>query len=129
MLEQLRCPNTICRAQLDEFDVAGETGYCPKCHECFRVTEGTLALTNKFGLDIPDLTQKRIDGELAVFGEHERNCRGKLEDCKEKLGWSVEQHAKFNNLLPQPPKLLEIQKTNEAGLFVLHEARLDGRQD
>jgi hypothetical protein len=30
----------------------------------------------------------------------------------------VEQHAKFNNLLPQPPQLLQIQATNHAGLFV-----------
>src|ERR1035437_3470176 len=109
MLEQLRCPNTICRAQLDEFDVAGETGYCPKCGECFRVTNGTLALTNKYGLDIPDLTQKRIDCELAVFREHERNCRGKLEDCKERLQWSTEKYA----ALPQPPAYLEVKKFND----------------
>jgi hypothetical protein len=115
MLEELRCP--YCRAPLNEFDVVGDMGRCPKDGMVFRVTGGTLALTSKYGLDIPDLTQNRVDAELGAFRDYERNCRGKLEDCQEKLGWSVEQHAKFNNLLPQSPKLLEIQKTNEAGLF------------
>jgi hypothetical protein len=84
----------------------------------FRVTGGTLALTSRFGLDIPDLTQNRIDAELGAFGDYERNCRGKLEDCKQRLEWSVERYAKFHEMLPPPPVLLDIKQTDGGSLFI-----------
>ena len=108
MLEELRCPNSACRAPLDDLNVVGEMGYCPKCGYCFRVTEGTLALTGKYGLDLPDLTQSRIDAELIAFRDYESNCKGKLGDCKERLTWGAERYAK----LPPLPELLELKEVH-----------------
>jgi len=84
----------------------GDKGYCPSCGRCFEVTDGTLALTRKYGQDIPDLTQNLVEADLAQRRDYESNCRGKLEDCKEKLTWGVERYAKF----PPLPELLELKK-------------------
>lgn len=106
MLEELRCPLPGCRAPLDDFNVVGDMGYCPKCGKCFRVTGGTLALTNDYGLDLPDLKKNRVEADLAAQNDYLRLCRGKLEDCKQRLEWGAEKYAS----LPPQPELLEVRK-------------------
>jgi hypothetical protein len=107
MLEKLSCPS--CGASQDAINVVADTGRCSKCRSYYRVTRGNLALTSKYGSDNPGLEQKRVEADLAVQRDHERNCRGELEVHKEELNWSVEQHAKFNKMLPESPVLLELE--------------------
>lgn len=107
MLVELRCP--VCRGEVDDAAVVADKVYCAFCHSLLRVTGGTLALTSKFGLDIPDLTQRRVAADLAELRDYETLCRGKLEDCREKREWSLERYAEFHKMLPQPPELLQLE--------------------
>jgi hypothetical protein len=38
-------------------------------------------------------------------------------DCRQKLGWSLEQYAEFHSMLPEPPVLLKIRETDWRELF------------
>ena len=111
-----QCPN--CGKNLSETSVVAGAPHCTACGAWIVGVNGTLGLTSAYGHGDSSLTRRRVEADLTVLHEYQMKYSGMMEDCKQKLGWSVEQHAKFNNLLPQPPKLLEIQETNEAGLFV-----------
>jgi hypothetical protein len=101
---------------LDDSTVVLDKGHCPYCDTYWEGTDGTLAFTGNYGLDLPNLSQSRVEADLAVFRNYERLSIGKLEDCKQKLNWGVEHYAK----LPQPPQplqLLELEDTSDPWKF------------
>ena len=77
----------------------------PVCHVCGTVSisfGGTFGITAVYGVNDPALTRQRVQADLQVLIQYERNLHGLIAANKEQLDWGVEKYAK----LPAPPELI-----------------------
>ena len=105
-----QCPN--CGKNLSETSVVAGAPHCTACGAWIVGVNGTLGLTSAYGHGDSSLTRKRVEADLTVLREYQTRYTGMMEDCKQKMGWSVEQYAKYHKMLPQPPVLLELEASN-----------------
>lgn len=97
-----QCPN--CGGPLSETSVLALAPVCERCGTVITKIGGTLGLTGAYGVNDPTITRKRVEADLAVFGDYRNKYVGMLEACKEQLTWGVERYAK----LPNSPELLPL---------------------
>lgn len=103
------CPQ--CGAGLSEASVVAGAPHCAHCGAWIVGLNGTLGLTSAYGVGDPELTRRRIEADLGALQEFRNRYTGMMDDCKEKLAWSVEEYAIFHKMFPQPPGLLEVEDT------------------
>jgi hypothetical protein len=110
MLEGALCPN--CTSPIGNTSVRARAPICPRCGVTITIIDGKLGFISPYRVLDTNTSRKLAQANLAVFREQLSNYRGMQGDCNQKLGWSLEQYAAFHKMLPEPPALLEIQKTD-----------------